>query len=96
MVEKIVWTQKALCDLRDIFDYINKNSASFAEHTTTAIVAKVQAVKQFPEAGRIVPEFSDPFLRQVIHKYYRIIYRIESATIYVVRIYHSSRLLSSI
>jgi addiction module RelE/StbE family toxin len=96
MVKKIVWTRKALYDLKDIFDYIDKDSHQYAVLTTEQILNKVQILVTAPLAGKIVPEFSSPDLRELIFKSYRIIYKLESTSIAIVRVYHSSRLLSSL
>lgn len=96
MVEKIVWTQKALCDLRDIFDYIHKDSEHYATLVTEQILNKAVFIKDFPFSGRIVPEFNQDNLREVIFKSYRLIYKVQDKAVYVLRVYHSSRSLSSI
>ncbi len=96
MVKEIVWTRKALCDLKDVFDYIEKDSPYYATLTTEELLSKVQLLKLSPLLGKMVPEFDNRDLRELLNKKYRIIYKLENNTIYIVRIYHSSRLLSSI
>jgi toxin ParE1/3/4 len=47
-----------------------------------------------PEAGRVVPEFENELIRELIEGSYRIIYKINSITeIGIVRVHHSARLL---
>jgi addiction module RelE/StbE family toxin len=94
MVEKVTWTQKALCDLRDIFDYISKDSPHFAELVTQQILGKAGLIKSSPYMGRVVPEFNNPELREIIFKSYRIIYKLSGSEISIIRIYHASRTLS--
>jgi addiction module RelE/StbE family toxin len=96
MVEKIIWTQKALLDLSEIFDYINKDSPHYASLTIQKIINKISLIKGSPLAGRIVPEFNNVALREVIYKNYRIIYKIDKSEAYIVRIYNTYRLLSGI
>ena len=43
--------------------------------------------------GRVVPEFDQPFLRELIHPPFRIVYRREPKRIRVVRVRRSERLL---
>ena len=47
----------------------------------------------FPESGRIVPEFGDPNIREVIRKPCRIAYRIRrrKRTIEIARVWHAAR-----
>ncbi|MXY90997.1 MAG: type II toxin-antitoxin system RelE/ParE family toxin, partial [Gammaproteobacteria bacterium] len=47
-----------------------------------------------PGLGRVVPEFSQPFLRELIHPPFRIIYRHEQDMIFVIRIWRHERLLA--
>ena len=93
MVEKIIWTKKSLADLKVIYDYINTNSHHYAKLTIQQIIAKAELIKNSAFAGRIVPEFNNPSLREFFHKDFRIIYRISTNIIYIVRVYHASRLL---
>jgi len=54
----------------------------------------VKALPEFPQSGRIVPEYRNENIREKIYKHYRIIYRIKNNSIEIVAIYHGSRLLS--
>lgn len=93
MVE-IVWTEYALDDLQAIYDYIAEDSETYASRFINKLVNKIDIFIEHPEAGRIVPEFENNLLRELIEGNYRIIYRIESITeIGIVRIHHSARLL---
>jgi len=96
MVEGIIWTQKALYDLRTIFNYIVKDSKLYADRTIRTIILKAGSIKRFPLAGRTVLEFEDETIREVFYKQYRIIYKLEGSLIYIVRIYHSARLLTAL
>lgn len=53
---KIVWTEQSVVDLKDIFDYISKNSRHYAEDQIRRIKTKTLILKTQPESGRIVPE----------------------------------------
>ena len=96
MVEKLIWTRKALCDLKDIFDYIDKDSHQYSILITEQILDKAKRIITSPLSGKIVPEFQDPKLREILFKSYRIIYKLDDSVVYIVRVYHSSRLLGSI
>ena len=43
--------------------------------------------------GRIVPEFEQPFLRELIHPPFRIVYRRDPKHVRIVRAWRSERLL---
>ena len=44
--------------------------------------------------GRIVPEFDQPFLRELIRPPFRIVYRRDPRRVRVVRVWRSERLLN--
>lgn len=93
MVE-IIWTPFALEDLQSIHDYIAKDSPTYAIRFTDKLVDRVDVLIDHPEAGKIVPEFENESIRELIEGSYRIIYIIRSITeITIVRIHHSARLL---
>jgi len=94
---KINWTEISITDLNEIFDYIGEDSARYATITINRIYQRVQPVAHNPYIGRIVPEFNDNHLRELIEGNYRIIYRIKSENIVdVLRVYHSARLLKKV
>ena len=91
----ITFTNRAVDDLNAIGEYHAHYSPVYADHLQEAIIAKADLLRQFPEVGRKVPEFDLPHLRELIHKTYRIVYRIVSpAQIDIITIQHSSRNLS--
>ena len=46
-----------------------------------------------PERGRVVPEFDDLSIREIIHRAYRIIYQVDHTLkmVYVLRFWHAAR-----
>ena len=53
----------------------------------------VTRVKGIPSSGRIVPEFRDPRIREVIRRPCRIVYRIKAngGLIEIARVWHAAR-----
>jgi len=91
---KIVWTELSRFDLKEIFDYIASNSQRYATITTNKIFQRVQAITNNPYSGKIVDEFNENSIRELIEGNYRIIYRIKTdKQVDILRIYHSARLL---
>ena len=89
---KLIWTDQAIDDLGDIGDYIAESSEKYAKLTVKRLYEKVDILKQFPQAGRVVPEKNEENLRELIEGNYRIIYEIISEnSIYILTIYHSAR-----
>jgi addiction module RelE/StbE family toxin len=91
---EIIWTPFALEDLQSIYDYIARDSPVYAGKFIDKLVDRVDILIDHPEAGRIVPEFENELIRELIEGSYRIIYDIKSITeIAIIRIHHSARLL---
>ncbi len=89
---KIVWTEQSVFDLKDIFDYISKDSKRYAENQVSRIKTKTLILKTQSESGRIVPELGINEIRELIEGNYRIVYRIlNDNTIEVLTIHHSAR-----
>jgi len=57
------------------------------------IFERVEALRDNPDMGRVVPEFDQKYLRELIHAPFRIVYKREARKVRVVRIWRSERLL---
>lgn len=68
------WTQKAANDLEDIGNYIEKDSKKYASIVVKRIYSSTLLLKDFPEIGRVVPEFNNKSIRELIEGKYRIVY----------------------
>ena len=66
MVE-VKWTDFAIQNLNEIGDYIEKKSyTSYASRVVSGLFAAVDVLERFPLAGRMVPEFQDTTIRELI------------------------------
>jgi toxin ParE1/3/4 len=91
---RIVWTEISINDLKEIHDYISKDSIRYASITINKIYQNAQVIKGNSYVGRIVPEFNEILIRELITGNYRIIYRIANdVQVDILRIYHIARLL---
>jgi len=90
---KIIWTLQAIEDLKSIHDYIAVESRVYAKDVIVKIMTRVQQLEQFPQSGKMVPEFEQKNIRELIEGNYRIVYKIHPNHIGIVRIHHSARLL---
>ncbi|NQX01525.1 type II toxin-antitoxin system RelE/ParE family toxin [bacterium] len=93
MAFKIVWSEIALADLHDLVRYIALDDRHVAKRFGDLIVSKVKSLQTFPRIGRIVPEYREEHLRELIVTPYRIVYEIEEETmkLSILRIWHSAR-----
>ena len=74
--------------------YQSQGVPEVGERFVADIVARIEVLTQHPDLGRIVPEFDQPFLRELIHPPFRIVYRREPERIRIVRIWRSERVLA--
>lgn len=92
---KLVFTPQANQDLLEIVRFISKDKPGAAQSWIRTLRKSVEKLSKFPHLGRIVPEYGDETIRELIKAQYRIVYKIdiESKTIVVLTVYHSMRLL---
>jgi toxin ParE1/3/4 len=90
---QIIWTSTAINDLNSIAEYIEIDSELAAAKFIKEIIVKAEALSFHPLKGRPIPEKIPGDYRQILHKSYRIIYRVEGLNIYISSIYHQKKLL---
>ena len=85
-------------DLQAIREYAVDSSLVYADRVVERLIARTEVLGTFPDSGRIVPEFQNPKVRELIERGYRLLaYRVVDATrIDIARIHHSSRPLMSL
>ena len=96
MARKIIWTLEAADDLESIATYISRDSHFYAKSFVREIINASLSLKEFPERGRIVPEFSNSAVHELFIKEYRLIYKIEESRIVILGIIHGKRGLKTL
>ncbi len=93
MGRQVSLTRLAESDLEEIVSYIAQDNPRAALKVGRQIVEKLQQLADFPLSGRIVPEFEEENLREIVHSHYRIIYLVHpsQARIDIIRIWHGAR-----
>jgi addiction module RelE/StbE family toxin len=93
---QINWTLQAIEDLRDIYDFISKDSKIYAQRQVVMIKGRTNLLKEHVKMGRMVPEMNDEKIREIIVGNYRIIYMIkEENSLDILTIHHAARNLTS-
>ena len=72
---RVFWTTEALRNLDDIERYIAQDNPKRAAMFIDQLLEKGDAIATFPERGRVVPEFSQPEIREILVGKYRIVYK---------------------
>jgi toxin ParE1/3/4 len=94
-VIKLRWTTQAVEDMEAIRKFIANDSDAYADLVVARLLESVERLEHFPRSGRIVPELSDPQLREIIEAPYRIVYRVLDETVEILTVFRASRLLPS-
>lgn len=90
---RIIWSPDAVDDLEAICDYIAKDSDYYASVFAKGVIRAIERLITFPESGRIVPEYDQKDIHEIIFQNYWIVYRVKSDAIEIVAIIHGARLM---
>ena len=95
---EVTWSALALEDLRQIHQFISKDSKQYAAILVRSVRSAAERLEKFPESGRLVPELPGSRYREVIVSPYRIIYRYaeDKERVWVLAVIHGSRLVPPI
>ena len=90
---QVRWTEEASRNLEDIFNYVAKNSAVYADRLVKTIISSTSKLVRMPRCGRMVPELKNHDIRELIYQNYRIVYRIteETGEIEILAVIHGAR-----
>mgnify|MGYP003626679741 CR=1 FL=1 len=93
---KVVWTDSAIEDLNDIGDYIAKDSERYAEITVQRLFNSVDILENYPKSGKMVPEFENDSIRELVRGSFRIVYQlIEDFRIDILTVHNCARLIGN-
>ena len=96
MARTLVWSPEAIEDAEAIAAYIDRDSPWYAKAVVSKIVETVEAIPDFPEMGRAVPELGDAAIRERFAHRYRVIYRLDAERILIVAVIHGRQDFSPI
>ena len=88
---RIRWSRRARLDLRNIREFIAKDSSSDAKQFVEKIITAPEKLIDHLKLGRKVPEAEQDHIRELLFRNYRIIYLIRSDYIYIVTVVHGNR-----
>jgi toxin ParE1/3/4 len=90
----IEFAQSASDDLRDILDwYASQDVPHVGRRLVLELIDRARQLGMFPDSGKVVPELETPWLRELEHPPFRIIYRRDEGRVTVVRVWRSERLM---
>ena len=91
----VEWTESASADLKQVYDFIARDSARYARATVEKITAAAKRLRRFPQLGEVVLELSGLVYRQIVVGNYRVIYRAseDETRVFIMGVIHASRSL---
>ena len=90
----ISFAASAVSDLEEIrIWYVDQDVPDVGKRLIGEIFQRIETLETHPELGRIVPEFEQPYLRELVQALFRIIYRRDPGKVRIVRIWRSERLI---
>ena len=96
MEYRVTWSPEAVEDLESIAEYIERDSAFYAQSVVSQILEVSRTIKEFPLIGRVLPEIGDENIRERFIYSYRLVYEIQQQRILIVAVIHGKRLLENI
>jgi plasmid stabilization system protein ParE len=92
---RVSFAPSAVTNLEEILSwYADQQVPEVGERLVREIVDAVLRLADFPESGRLVPEFDLARLREIIHPPFRIVYQLDDERVRVVRVWRSERLMT--
>jgi plasmid stabilization system protein ParE len=96
---EVLWAESAILDLQMIVEYIKIESENSAKKIFSELREKSNTLYYFPSKGKVVPELQSIGIvkyRELIHKRWKIIYKIQESKVYILIVVDSSRDLETI
>ncbi len=90
---KIKWSPLSIDRVTEIALYIATDKVGAADKWIDSIFSAVEKLSEFPQSGRIVPEFKNENIRELLHGNYRIIYQVSQSEIEILTVRHGKQLL---
>ena len=72
--------------------YIRRENPRAAARFRQRTEETLRRLEQFPESGRVIPEFPELPYREVIVSPYRFFYRLKETIVWVVAVWHGAQL----
>jgi plasmid stabilization system protein ParE len=89
---RVRFTPSARREFLDALDFIRQDSPAAADGVLARSVDGLSQLRDFPDSGRVVPEFPDLPYREVLVNPYRFFYRAVGDTVWIVGVWHDRQL----
>lgn len=89
---KVRFTPSARAQFLSTLAYIRRDKPSAAVRFRNRTETVLRRLEDFPESGRVIPEFPELAYREVIISPYRFFYRIKGDLVWIVAVWHGAQL----
>ena len=90
---KVNWTEQAWKCLLEIERFVARDDPRAAARLVNRLIDRGDALAEYPEQGRRLPEIPESGLRELIVDNYRIVYRRTPKAVEVLTVFEGHRLL---
>jgi len=90
---KVIWTDEAIADLREIVAFISAHNPIAAVKFGETLIQKSMILAAHPRFGRMFRKASNDTVRELVVPPYRVIYEIDDrqSTVYIRLLWHGAR-----
>jgi toxin ParE1/3/4 len=89
---KVQFTPSGRTQFFSALSYIREDKPSAAVNFRNRVEKSLRRLEDFPESGRIIPEFPDLPYREVIISPYRFFYKTKNDVVWIVAVWHGMQL----
>jgi toxin ParE1/3/4 len=89
---KVHFTPSARIHFLSALAYIRQDSPQAAVDFRNRVEKILRRLEDFPESGRIIPEFPELPYREVVIPPYRFFYRVKGEIVWIVAVWHGAQL----
>lgn len=91
MARQVLWTEVAWRDLEQVAQYIAHDSPNYAAAFVRKARDAARSLADFPNRGRMVPEFDNAAIRETYIYRYRLIYAVQDDKVHILALIHGAR-----
>jgi len=88
---KIRFTPSARLQFLEGLAYIRRDNQLAASQFREKAERVLRRLNEYPESGRVIPEFPDLPHREVLAPPYRFFYRVEKGRVWIVAVWHGAQ-----
>jgi toxin ParE1/3/4 len=89
---KVRFTPSARAHFLSALAYIRRDNPRAAANFRKRAEAVLRRLEDFPNSGRVIPEFPELSYREVIITPYRFFYRVKGETVWVIAVWHGAQI----